>query len=316
MLPEYLYHYFFSPSCYSFSKLNIKHQTIIDMKIHPDCRPCLIRQMETTAMAAGADEDTLREVAEAVVLELDQVWADQLSPPAVSTPLYHLTGQICGEDDPFLPMKVKYTREALGLLPDIERRVQESSNPFDAAVRIAIAGNVIDFGTGVHAGDIALEQTLARFLIKPMFNDDTARLEERASGAAVILYIGDNAGETVFDRPLLKQLNNSEVIYAAKGGPIINDATVRDATLAGVHLHSRLISTGSSAPGTLLEDCSPQFNRLFREADLVIAKGQANFETLTELSPDGRIFMLFTVKCPVAARYLGAAMGDMVVMKW
>jgi len=286
------------------------------MKIHPDCRPCLIKQMETTARAAGASEEKVRDVAGSVLSEMDRLWNDGLSPPAVSAPLYHLTGHMCGEEDPFWPMKVKYTQEALRLLPDVERRVSDASDPFEAAVRISIAGNIIDFGTGIHAGGIALEETLEEFLVKPFFEDSVAQLRNRASGADTILYIGDNAGETVFDRPLLGQLAGSRVFYAAKGGAIINDATVDDAKLAGVHHQSHVISTGSRVPGTILEKCSEEFGELFNEADLIIAKGQGNFETLTELSPDGRVFMLFTVKCPVAGDYLGASVGDMVVKQW
>jgi uncharacterized protein with ATP-grasp and redox domains len=286
------------------------------MKIHPDCRPCLIKQMETTARAAGASEEKVRDVASSVLSEMDRLWNDGLSPPAVSAPLYHLTGHMCGEEDPFRPMKVKYTQEALRLLPEIERRVSDAADPFEAAVRISIAGNIIDFGTGIHAGGIALEETLDEFLVKPFFEDSVAQLRNRVSGADTILYIGDNAGETVFDRPLLGQLAGSRVFYAAKGGAIINDATVDDAKLAGVHHQSKVISTGSREPGTILEKCSEEFGELFNEADLIIAKGQGNFETLTELSPDGRVFMLFTVKCPVAADYLGASMRDMVVMQW
>ena len=140
------------------------------------------------------------------------------------------------------------------------------------------------------------------------------------ASADKILFIGDNAGETVFDRPLLELLGQDaidrELYYAAKDGAIINDATVKDATLAGVHLHAKLISTGARTPGTILDHCSDSFNDIFRSADLVVAKGQGNFETLTELPRQGRIYMLFTVKCPVAAEYLDGAMGDMVVMKW
>lgn len=286
------------------------------MKIHPDCRPCLIRQMETTARAAGADEDTLRKVAAGVVKELDRVWDNDLSPPAVSTPLYHLTARMCGVEDPFLAMKVRYTREALKLLPKLQSLVREASDPFDTAVRISIAGNIIDFGTGAYGGDFDLEDTLARFLEKPYFTDDISEMRQRVSEAQTVLYIGDNAGETVFDRPLLKILAGADVTYAAKEGAIINDATVSDAALAGIHLHARLISNGSSTPGTILDECSSEFREFFAGADMIIAKGQGNFETLTELPPDGRIFMLFTVKCPVAEQYLGASMGDMVVKRW
>ena len=286
------------------------------MKIHPDCRPCLVRQMENTARVAGASEETVQGVVRSVLSELDRLWDDDLSPPAVSAPLYHMTGHICGEDDPFQHLKIKYTQKALRLLPDIECRVRDASDPFEAAVRISIAGNIIDFGTGIHTEDIALEETLDEFLVKPFFEDCVAELRERVSNAGTILYIGDNAGETVFDRPLLGQLQSSEVFYAAKGGAVINDATVEDAKLAGIHLHSRVVSTGSRVPGTILEKCTDEFTDLFNEADLVIAKGQGNFETLTERSPDGRIFMLFTIKCPVAADHLGASMRDMVVKKW
>jgi len=286
------------------------------MKIHPDCRPCLIRQMETTALAAGADEEILRRVVDSTGLELDRIWDDNLSPPAVSTPLYHLAARICGVEDPFLAMKVRYTREALKLLPELENLVQKASDPFDTAVRISIAGNVIDFGTGNHTGEIDLKGTLVKFLNQPLFTDDIPAMRQRVSEARTVLYIGDNAGETVFDRPLLKMLAQAEVTYTAKEGAIINDATVADATLAGIQLHATLMSSGASTPGTIPEECSDQFRDIFNSADVVIAKGQGNFETLSELTPDSRIFMLFTVKCPVAEQHLGASMGDMVVMQW
>jgi len=286
------------------------------MKIHSDCRACLLKQMETTARAAGADEETLRRVVDRTGLELDRVWDDDLSPPAVSTPLYHLAGHLCGVEDPFLAMKVRYTREALKLLPKLQSLVHKASDPIDTAVRISIAGNIIDFGTGIHGGDFDLEETLVKFLEKPLFVDDLAEMKQKVSNARTVLYLGDNAGETVFDRPLLKILAGADVTYAAKEGAIINDATVADATLAGIHLHASLITTGASTPGTILEECSDQFRDIFNSAEVIIAKGQGNFETLTELTPDGRIFMLFTVKCPVAEQHLGASMGDMVVKQW
>jgi uncharacterized protein with ATP-grasp and redox domains len=272
--------------------------------------------METTARAAGADDVLVQEVARVVGPELERIWDPSTTPPAISSPLYHLTGCICDEDDPFLASKVRYTREALAMLPEARARVFESPDPFAAAVRTAIAGNIIDFGTGAHGGSFDLESTLEEFLYKPLFVDDIEELKTSAASAQKILYLGDNAGETVFDRPLLEMLEESELYYAAKEGPIINDATVKDATLAGVHLHANLVSTGARTPGTIPDHCSDTFNDLFESADLVIAKGQGNFETLTELPREGRIFMLFTVKCPVAAEFLDGAMGDMVVMRW
>jgi uncharacterized protein with ATP-grasp and redox domains len=272
--------------------------------------------MEKTARAAGADEELIDKVAGVVGTELERLWDPETSPPAISAPLYHLTGRLCSEDDPFLAAKVRYTREALRMLPRMQARVMESRDSFEAAVRIAIAGNIIDFGTGDHGEQIDLEKTLEDFLQKPVFIDDMDELQARSISANRILYIGDNAGETVFDRPLLKLLDRAELFYAAKGGAVINDATVKDATLAGVHLHAQLVSTGARTPGTILEHCSRDFVELFESADLVIAKGQGNFETLTELPPRGQLFLLFTVKCPVAAEHLNSSEGDMVVMRW
>ncbi len=285
------------------------------MKIHPDCYPCLLRQMERTAKAAGAASEGVRTVRSSAVQALESLWDDGASPPAVSAPLYEMAGQICGSDDPFLPQKVRYTRESLKLLPLLDRLVQEAADPFETAVRISIAGNVIDFGTGSgdEVGD--LEATLMDFLYKPFFRNDVNELGTRAREAEKILYLGDNAGETVFDRPLLSLLPPGKVTYAAKSGPIINDATVEDARLAGVHLHAELIGTGARTPGTILDTCSKEFLGHYKQADLVISKGQGNFETLTEERAEGKIFMLFTVKCTVAADFLGAEMGDMVVMK-
>ncbi|MCK5351586.1 DUF89 family protein, partial [bacterium] len=202
------------------------------------------------------------------------------------------------------------------LLPELENLVHEASDPLDTAVRISIAGNVIDFGTGNHSREIDLKGTLVKFLKQPLFTDDIPAMRQRVSEARTVLYIGDNAGETAFDRPLLKILAGADVTYAAKEGAIINDATVQDAALAGIHLHATLMSSGASTPGTIPEECSDQFRNIFNSADVIIAKGQGNFETLTELTPDGRIFMLFTVKCPVAEQHLGASMGDMIVKQW
>jgi len=286
------------------------------LKIHSDCRPCLIRQVHRTARAAGADDSMVRSIGEAAIQILESSWNSDESPPAISTVLYRLVERMSGCDDPYLPQKIAYTREALKLLPVIEAMLENSKDVFDSAVRISIAGNVIDFGTGAQNRKIKLMDTLEEYLRKPIFHDDTAELRERAFGAGRILFIGDNAGETVFDRPFLSILPEGKVTYAAKGGAIINDATVKDARLAGVHLHTDLIGTGARTPGTILKMCSRDFQKLFMESDLIIAKGQGNFETLTEEPRGGRIFMLFIVKCDVAAESIGASVGDMVAMKW
>lgn len=286
------------------------------MKIHADCRPCLLRQMRATAEAAGAPSRLVKDVQRQAETALAEIWDGEASPPAISAPLYRQTAELCGEPDPYLAMKVAYTREALKLLPGVSLMVKSAEDPLEAAVRVAIAGNLIDFGTGSDPGRICLESTVEEFLVRPFFISDLEELRESAAAAHRILVVGDNAGENVFDRPLLDILAGCDLTYAARGAPVINDATVDDARLAGIHLHARLVSTGSDIPGVVPEECSREFRSILDSADVVVAKGQGNFETLTELAPQGRIFMLFAVKCPVAARQVDGEVGDMVVMRW
>jgi len=287
------------------------------MKIQEDCRPCLLRQMEATARTAGSDEKRVHEILRAAREKLGRVWDDERTPPEVSAPLYEMAGTMCGSVDPWLPKKVQYTREALKLLPDLTLMVDGADDPFEAAVRISIAGNVIDFGVGNRSDQsFDLTSVIREYLVKKIYPDDMSSLRQAALHADTILFIGDNAGETVFDRPLLSRLKPERLVYAARGGPIINDATVKDATLAGVGLYAEIMGTGAAIPGVVPEKCSGEFRELFQSADVVIAKGQGNFETLSELPREGRFFFLFVIKCSLSARQIGGEVGDMVVIRW
>jgi uncharacterized protein with ATP-grasp and redox domains len=134
-----------------------------------------------------------------------------------------------------------------------------------------------------------------------------------AAAAKDILYIADNAGEIVFDRLLIKQIGPEKITFVVKGGPIINDATIEDAQAAGLTDLMKVIDTGDDAPGTILEFCSEDFQHCFEAADLVIAKGQGNYETLSNI--DKNIFFLVKAKCPVIARDLGCEVGETILQK-
>lgn len=273
--------------------------------------------MKLTARAAGADEDLTKTVEEISRRHLVEIWDLKLSPPEISAPLYHAAGRICGTSDPFLARKVRYTHEALKFLPVIEPITRDADDPFEMAVRISIAGNIIDFGTGENRDCLDVAGIVDRFIEKPIRVGDLKALHQTALSARNILFIGDNAGETVFDRPFLSILREmGDIYYATRDVPVINDVTVKDAVLAGIGSYAKIISSGSSLPGTVLGKCSAEFRKIYEDADLIIAKGQGNFETMTELPRDGRLFMLFIIKCNVAARQIGGEVGDMVVMRW
>lgn len=278
------------------------------MKTYLDCFPCFLRQALEAARMAGADEERQRLILDRTMALLQDASLES-KPPEIGDGVHRIVRQLTGDDDPYAAVKAESTREALRLYPRLKALVAEDGDRLERAIRIAIAGNVIDFATGA---DFDIKEGLERILNQPFAINDIAAFRKALSEARSVLYLGDNAGETVFDRVLIEALD-VPVIYAVKGGPIINDATVDDALAAGLDEVAEVVSTGSDAPGTILSRCSAEFRALYERAELVIAKGQANYETLSE--ERGRLFFLLKVKCPVIARDIGAPVGSIVLKR-
>jgi hypothetical protein len=216
--------------------------------------------------------------------------------------------QETGDADPYRAVKARSTRQALALYPKLKDIVADAEDPLDAAIRISIAGNIIDFGPN-RAYD--LWSAVERVLAQPFALDDSAAFRQRLTQADHVLYLGDNAGETVFDRVLIETLDVS-VIYAVKGGPILNDATREDALAVGLEKAAvEVVDTGVDAPGVILGRCSEHFKQLYDAAALIIAKGQANYETLS--AAGDKVFFLLQTKCPVIARDIGAPVGNIIL---
>ncbi|HEM62616.1 MAG TPA: DUF89 family protein, partial [Chloroflexi bacterium] len=209
--------------------------------------------------------------------------------------------------------KREYNEKALSMYPRLKALVRESEHPLGAALMIAAAGNVIDLGI-LAGGDIDLEGVLSEILCQGFAIDDTERLKRSLRRLPEVLYLLDNAGETVFDRVLIEELSSwgLHVTVAAKGAPILNDATLQDARSAGLEEVANLVSNGSPMIGTDLGTCSQEFLRLFQGVGLIVSKGQANFETLNETSAP--LFFILKAKCPEVARELGVSTGDVVAM--
>ena len=277
------------------------------MKTYLDCFPCFLRQALEAARMAGADEEGLRVILDRTMALLRDAPLES-TPPEIGDRVHRVVRQLTGNDDPYAALKAESTREALRLYPRLRALLAaEEGDRLERAVRIAIVGNRIDFAPGT---DFDIEETLESILYQPFAINDLWLLREALSEARSALYLGDNAGETVFDRVLIEALD-VPVTYAAKDGPILNDATVEDARAAGLDEVAKVVSTGSDAPGTILARCSAPFRRLYEEADLIIAKGQANYETLS--AGGERLFFLLKVKCPVIARDVSAPVGGIVL---
>ncbi len=234
-----------------------------------------------------------------------------LPPPFMGRTIHRAIRDETGSADPYAALKHKSTQTALRLAGAVERRIEDASDPFEAAVRYAIAGNVMDYALASTWDAEKITVCFEEALTKPIDLAAVRSLEKSVAAASRILYIGDNAGETVFDRLLIQRLPANTVTYAVKGSPIINDATQEDAKDAGIDRFAHIVDNGNDAPGTILDLCSTLFRDLFGAADVVIAKGQANLETLNRC--DREIFFLAQVKCPVIARDLNAHVGDWIV---
>lgn len=235
------------------------------------------------------------------------------TPPAMSRQIHYIIRKLTGTQDPYLQIKNRFNKMALEMYPELKQRIANSDDPFETAVRLAIAGNIIDLGVKTGLTESEVEKTIAQSLTAPLDTKALKEFRNAANQAKDILYLGDNAGEVVFDRLLIEQLPAENITFVVKGGPIINDATIEDAQIAGLTDIVNVIDNGSDAPGTILESCSQDFRRRFDKADLIIAKGQGNYETLSNVSKN--IFFVLKAKCPVIARHLGCEIGTMILTK-
>ncbi len=277
------------------------------MKTYYDCYPCFLRQALSAARRAGATENQQYDVLQNVLALLQTIQPEQ-NPPEIAYHVHRIVRETVGNSDPYQAAKSRSTAEALALYPQLKQMVAKSDDPLDMALRISIAGNMIDFGPRDKIENLAAEVYQA--IDQPIYLDDFKILRARLEVSDHLLFLADNAGETVFDRVLIEALS-PPVIYVVKGGPVINDATKEDAVAAGLHQIATLIDTGADAPGTILPLCSAEFSAMYQDAPVIIAKGQANYETLSEAG--AKVFCLLQVKCPIIADDIGAPVGSMIV---
>jgi damage-control phosphatase, subfamily I len=213
--------------------------------------------------------------------------------------------------DPFVKEKKKSNDLVLKMYPELKSMILKSEDPFNTALRLAIAGNIIDFGV---SSTFDLKATIDKVLKTGFAIDHSAQLKEAISKAQTVLYLGDNAGEIVFDKLLIEHIMHPNLYYAVRGKAVINDATIEDAKYIGMDVVADVISNGDDAPSTILKYCSPEFNDLFERADLIISKGQGNMEGLMGKTKK-TVYYLLMAKCDFIANALMVKKGDFVVKK-
>jgi uncharacterized protein with ATP-grasp and redox domains len=247
---------------------------------------------------AAAMQRILRELAEVKL---------GASAPEIAAQTQGILREMTGNEDIYAEEKAASTAEALALYPKWKAVVEQAEDALESAVRLAIAGNIIDFGP---LDSYDLEATIQRVMTQPFAVNDLEALRIAINKADEILYLADNTGETVFDRILIETINKP-VVYAVKEAPILNDATIADAQAAGLEQVATVVSCGARYPGTLLPHCSTEFVQRFRRAKLIIAKGMGNYEALS--AEDVPIFFLLQVKCDMVGQDLEVPKGSIVV---
>ena len=281
------------------------------MKTFFDCIPCIVRQTLDSVRLVTSDETVHQQVLREVLrtaAEMDL----QRSPPEMSQWIHRKIREYIGQSDPYRQIKDRFNRMALKLYPTLREWVEDSNKPMETAMRLAIAGNVIDFGVNSRLSEAQVRQSVMHSLSASL-DADVEEFSRAISDAQRILYLADNAGEIVFDRLLIERMPPGKVTVGVRGFPVINDATITDAEDTGITELAEVIENGSDAPGTILGDCSEAFLERFENADLIVAKGQGNYETLSEVDKD--IYFLLKAKCPVIARDIGCQMDSLVMRR-
>jgi len=272
------------------------------MKTRVECIPCFFQQALKVCQYSGVDESTAREVLHKMTGWLRDLSLDQ--PPAeIGTVFHRKVRQALQCHDPFADIKQQSNAQALPLLPDLREAVQKAADPLECALRISAAGNILDFSlnTQIQADQVFKkvdEEKFAICQIEPFLRE--------LESCHKVLYLTDNSGEIVFDIPFIELLQSrgKEVVVGVKGGPALNDATMEDALQVGLPGICQVISNGNDGIGTILSLCSEEFRRVFDRSDLILSKGQANFETLVG-NREKKIFFLFKAKCAAIEKELG-----------
>jgi uncharacterized protein with ATP-grasp and redox domains len=282
------------------------------VKLNLDCIPCFQRQALQAVRFISDDEKlqerVLREVAKKL---LASDWDS--TPPELAHQVHSIVRRITNEEDPYKKVKRESNDLVLKLYPELKETVRKSRDPLRTAVRLAIAGNIIDFGV---PQKFNLEETIREVLKKGFAIDDYEKFKEKQKDAKTLLFFVDNAGEIGLDKLLVETILEmkklEKIVFVVKGGPIINDATIEDAVYVGLDRlpNSEFLTISNGDAGTGPARSSQMVRKWIREHDLVISKGQGNYEGLSEHK---RLFFMLMAKCPIIASDINVNVGDIIL---
>ncbi|MDY0342999.1 MAG: ARMT1-like domain-containing protein [Lentimicrobium sp.] len=276
------------------------------MRTYLDCIPCVMQQALRAGRMATTDEEKLKQILDKTG-ELIKTISMETIPAATGAKVYQIVSEITGVKDPYKEIKQQHIKETKAIYPELEQIVANADDKLLTAIKIAIAGNIIDLGVN-KAFDIVTD--VKTILSQDFGIFDYPAFKKQLDQSKNVLYIGDNVGESVFDKILIKELKKP-VKYAVRAIPIINDVTWEDAVASGIDQVAEIVDSGCKSPGVILDQSSPEFLELFNTADLIISKGQGNFEGLSGCKR--QVFFLLKAKCRIIAHHLGVEEGAIIL---
>ena len=288
--------------------------------ISTECYPCIFQQLLSIAKLMELDEANKKSFFEKIMQYLMETHGDGIVVQHVIRKATDTIIEMTGKPenfDPYSEIKTQSNDIALDFSPLFNTMIKESSQPLETALKISSAGNIIDFGAKNHA-NLDIKKELGSIDQREFGVYDYKEFHNYLSTAKVLLYLCDNAGEIVLDKIFIKEIKKAfpslEIVCAVREKPIINDAVLKDALDIGLDEVAKVVSSGSIYPGTIFEETSDEFKELFDTSDIIISKGQGNFETLLEEAPE-KLFFILRIKCEIMARLSDAQVGDLVLMQ-
>lgn len=285
------------------------------MKLQEKCIPCIVSQSIKVADMVGIDDknDLLKEM----FRYLSDVDFSNISSPELIGENFNVLKRITGNGDPYKETREKYNKMFLDRIDLFEEDIAKSEDDFMEAVKYAIIGNVIDFNP-IHELTVSdVNEKFETLKTESLEIDDTRELQKDIDQAKSILYLGDNCGEICLDKILIKKIKERnpacQIYFATRGSAVVNDSVEDDAYLVGMDEYASIISNGDCSLGTVLTRTSKEFNNIYYNADIIIAKGQANYECLS--NEDENIYFLLMTKCDVIAKSIGVPEMKMICMK-
>lgn len=281
------------------------------MKIKYGCYPCILRQSIESAEMIEVNDKQMQQIIKHFGEILTPALENDFTAPMLAAEIQKYIKNLTGFEDPYFDLKEKNLKEAQKLLPLVEAEIKKAEDPMLASLLMSAMGNSIDAGVSLN---VNIKENIDQAIEDSFAHSDYKRFKEKIKKADSLLIIADNTGEALFDRLLLKELKtyNLDITYAVREIPILNDITAEKAAELGIEKYAEIIKSGTTAPGMLMEEASQEFLAAYKNADLVISKGQGNLEGLLDIEED--IYFLLKAKCEIIAEVLGVELNDFVFL--